>query len=91
MNEQLMQGLSLGWFYKTKWKQGTAINDIATSEHCGKRKVQKYLSLTMLSPKIIEDIMNYKNPKNFTLTKLMDMSQSIENFSEQEKLWYVLN
>lgn len=87
INEQLIQGISLGWFYKTRWKQGESIKDIAKSEYSGTRKVQKYMSLTMLSPRIIEDIMNYKNPNNSILTKLIEIAEGIENFQEQEKVY----
>ena len=88
MNEQLIQGLSLAWHYKTQWKQGVSVQDMTRSEASGKRKIQKYLALTLLSPPIIESILNYQNPQQLTLTQLIDLAESTSDFEQQALAWF---
>ncbi|MCS6267030.1 MAG: recombinase family protein [Vampirovibrio sp.] len=90
MNEQLIQGLSLAWHYRTQWKQGVSVQDMTRSEASGKRKIQKYLALTLLSPPIIESILNYQNPQQLTLTQLIDLAESTSDFEQQELAWFGL-
>ena len=88
MNEQVIQGLSLAWHYRTLWKQGLSVQDIAKQESTGKRQIQKYLALTLLSPRIIEAILNYQNPQHFTLTQLITLAESTPDFDPQALAYF---
>lgn len=51
-----------------------------------KRRIYKYVNFRYLSPKIIKDIFDNKNPNNFRLKELLDIAE-YANFSDQEKEW----
>jgi DNA invertase Pin-like site-specific DNA recombinase len=88
MNEQVIQGLSLAWHYRSLWKQGVSVQEIAIAEASGKRKIHKYLALTLLSPRIIEAILNYQNPQHLTLTQLIDLAEHNPDFDKQEPAYF---
>jgi hypothetical protein len=88
MNEQVIQGLSLAWHYRTLWKQGVSVQDIAKRESTGKRQIQKYLALTLLSPRIIEALLNYQNPQHLTLTQLITLAESTPDFDPQALAYF---
>ena len=88
MNEQVIQGISLAWHYRSLWRQGVSVEDIAKGESTGKRKIQKYLALTLLSPPIIEAILNYQNPHNFTLTQLITLAEQTPDFDQQALAYF---
>ena len=88
MNEQMIQALSLAWHYRSLWKQGVSVEDIAKQESTGKRKIQKYLALTLLSPPIIEALLNYQNPHNFTLTQLITLAEQTPDFDQQALAYF---
>ena len=88
MNDQVIQGLSLAWHYRSLWKQGVSVQDIALAEASGKRKIHKYLALTLLSPRIIEAILNYQNPQHLTLTQLIDLAEHNPDFDQQEPAYF---
>lgn len=52
-----------------------------------KRTLARYLNLCYLSPRIVGDILEYKNPANLTLRELMNLAESQMDFAEQEKVW----
>ena len=88
MNEQMIQGLSLAWHYRSLWKQGVSVQDIAKRESTSKRQIQKYLALTLLSPRIIEALLNYQNPQHLTLTQLITLAESTPNFDPQALAYF---
>lgn len=45
------------------------------------------LNLCYLSPKIIMDILEYRNPRNMSLKELMNLAEGESNFERQEKEW----
>lgn len=52
-----------------------------------KRMIMRYINLCYLSPHIVADILEYKNPANLTLRELMNLADSQMDFAEQEKIW----
>lgn len=52
-----------------------------------KRTIMRYINLCYLSPRIVEDMLEYKNPANLTLRELMNLADSQMDFAEQEKAW----
>lgn len=57
--------------------------------HMTKRTISRYINLCYLSPRIVADILEYKNPANLTLRELMNLAEGHVNFEEQEKLWQI--
>ena len=52
-----------------------------------KRTFARYLNLCYLSPKIVADILEYRNPRNMSLKELMNLAEGETEFGEQEKAW----
>ncbi len=52
-----------------------------------KRTFARYLNLCYLSPRILGDILEYKNPASLTLRELMNLAEGQVNFERQEKFW----
>ncbi len=50
-----------------------------------KRTFAWYLNLCYLFPKIVADILEYRNPRNMSLKELMNLAEGKTGFSEQEK------
>ena len=62
-----------------EWEKASGMN---------KRNFARYIHLCYLSPRIIADILEYKNPCHLTLKELMNLAEGQVNFEEQEKVWY---
>ncbi len=54
-----------------------------------KRTFAGYLNLCYLSPKIVVDILEYRNPQNMSLKELMTLASETVNFEKQGKIWRV--
>ena len=61
-----------------EWEKNSGLN---------KRTFARYLNLYYLSPKIVADILEYRNPRNMSLKELMNLAEGETEFSEQEKLF----
>lgn len=61
-----------------EWERASGMN---------KRSFARYLNLCYLSPKIVADILEYRNPRNMSLKELMNLAEGPVNFGEQEKVW----
>lgn len=88
LNESLVRGLARGWQLKKLMEQGFNIRELEQEQHMTKRTIMRYINLCYLSPHIVADILEYKNPSNLTLRELMNLAESQVNFEEQYILWY---
>ena len=52
-----------------------------------KRTFARYINLCYLSPHIVGDILEYKNPASLTLRELMNLAEGQVDFEKQEKVW----
>lgn len=52
-----------------------------------KRTFARYLNLCYLSPKIVADILEYRNPRNMSLKKLMNLAEGKTEFECQKEVW----
>lgn len=52
-----------------------------------KRTFARYLNLCYLSPKIVADILEYRNPRNMSLKELMNLAEGETDFEGQEELF----
>ena len=66
---------------------GQAVARVWKGERMNKRTFARYLNLCYLSPRIVADILEYKNPANLTLRELMNLADSQMDFERQEKNW----
>lgn len=66
------------WQTTREWEKASGMN---------KRTFLRYLNLCYLSPKIVADILEYKNPSNMTLKDLMNLAEGEEGVVRQEKIW----
>ena len=89
INKSLVRGLAKGWRLKKLLEQGMGTQEWEKASGMNKRTFARYLNLCYLSPKIITDILEYKNPKNFTLRALMDLAESRSDFDSQEAGWII--
>ena len=87
LNESLVRGLAHGWQLKKRMEQGIIIRELEQEQHMTKRTIMRYINLCYLSPRIVADILEYKNPANLTLRELMTLAESQMDFAEQEKAW----
>lgn len=87
LNESLVRGLARGWQLKKRMEQGLNIRELEKEMHMTKRTIMRYINLCYLSPRIVADILEYKNPANLTLRELMNLADSQMDFAEQEKVW----
>lgn len=87
MNEGLVRGLALGWKFAKALYAGKTLKDLEKESGLQHRTIYRYINLRYLSPKIIKDIFNNKNPKNIRLVELMALADRHINFREQEKVW----
>lgn len=51
-----------------------------------KRTFARYLNLCYLSPKIVADILEYRNPRNMSLKELMNLAEGETEFECQKKV-----
>ncbi|MBP5617201.1 MAG: hypothetical protein J6X06_05400 [Elusimicrobiaceae bacterium] len=61
-----------------EWEKASGMN---------KRTFARYVNLCYLSPRIVADILEYKNPKNLTLRELMNIAEGNVDFEIQEQHW----
>ncbi|MBT3954829.1 MAG: recombinase family protein [Elusimicrobiaceae bacterium] len=88
INESLIRAISYGWRYRKMWESGMKIEDIERQESRTHRTIYKYLNLSYLSPKIIDDIFTGKNPKNLNLQDLFKLADKEMSFNKQEIIFY---
>lgn len=82
-----MRGLALGWKFIRTLEQGKTLRDIEKEVGQNYRTIDRYINLTYLSPNIVSDIFNNKNPKNLRLKDLKTLAYTHLNFKEQEQKW----
>lgn len=68
-------------------ERGLNMKEMERTNNMGKRTIMRYLNLCYLSPRIVSDILEYRNPRNLTLRELMNLAEGNADFSSQEKLW----
>lgn len=85
LNESLVRGLSRGWQLKRLLEKGKSLRECETTSGMNKRTFARYLNLCYLSPKIVADILEYRNPRNISLKELMTLAEGETAFGEQEK------
>lgn len=66
---------------------GGGIRTLAKEVYMTKRTIMRYINLCYLSPRIVADILEYKNPANLTLRELMNLAEGHVDFERQEKFW----
>ncbi|WP_440256273.1 recombinase family protein [Candidatus Avelusimicrobium sp.] len=88
LNESLVRGLARGWQLKKRIEQGGIIRELEKEMHMTKRTIMRYINLCYLSPRIVADILEYKNPKDMALKELMNLAEKETIFHYQEILWY---
>ena len=87
LNESLVRGLARGWQLKKRMEQGSNMRELEKEQHMMKRTIMRYINLCYLSPRIVADILEYKNPNNLTLRELMNLAEGQVDFEKQEKVW----
>lgn len=87
LNESLVRGLSRGWQLKRLLEKGKSLRECEAASGMNKRTIARYLNLCYLSPKILADILEYRDPRNMTLKELMTLGEGETGFREQEKAW----
>ena len=87
LNESLVRALARGWQLKKRMEQGVIIRELEKEMHMTKRTITRYVNLCYLSPHIVADILEYKNPANLTLRELMNLAEGQVDFEKQEKVW----
>ncbi len=87
LNESLVRGLARGWQLKKRMEQGIIIRELEKEMHMTKRTIMLYINLCYLSPHIVADILEYKNPASLTLRELMNLAEGHVDFEKQEQEW----
>lgn len=86
MNETLVRGIAYGWKFAKEMEQGKTAIDLEKETGLQKRRIYKYINLKYLSPKIVKDIFENKNPNNFRLKELLDLAEQ-SDLRSQETHW----
>lgn len=82
------RGLVRAWQLKRLLEYSKAsLRECEKASGMNKRTFARYLNLCYLSPRIVADILGYKNPANLTLRELMNLADSQMDFTEQKKAW----
>lgn len=68
-------------------ERGGGIRTLEKEVYMTKRTIMRYINLCYLSPRIVEDMLEYKNPANLTLRELMNLAEGKVDFERQEKIW----
>jgi hypothetical protein len=89
MNETLVRGIAYGWKFAKEMEQGKTAVDLEGETGLQRRTIYRYVNLKYLSPKIVKDIFENRNPKNIRLVELMDLADNYD-FSEQERMWSII-
>lgn len=87
INESLVRGLSRAWQLKKLIEKGQTTREWEKASGMNKRTFARYLNLCYLSPKIVADILEYRNPRNMSLKELMNLASQAVNFEKQENVW----
>lgn len=87
LNESLVRGLSRGWQLKRLLEKAKALCECEKASGMNKRTFARYLNLCYLSPRIVADILEYRNPHNMSLKELMNLAEGYVDFAVQEKAW----
>ena len=87
INESLVRGLARGWQFKKMLERSLNMKEMEGANNMGKRTIMRYLNLCYLSPRVVADILEYRNPRNLTLRELMNLAEGNVDFSKQEKAW----
>ena len=66
---------------------GGGIRTLEKEVYMTKRTIMRYINLCYLSPRIVEDILEYNNPRTMSLKELMNLAERESNFAAQEKAW----
>lgn len=66
---------------------GGGIRTLEKEVYMTKRTIMRYINLCYLSPRIVGDILEYKNPCTMSLKELMNLAERESNFEAQEKVW----
>lgn len=90
LNESLVRGLARAWQCKKMIESGMTSREWEKASGMNKRTFARYLNLCYLSPRIVVDILEYKNPANLTLRELMNLAEGKTEFKEQEGIWKIL-
>ena len=86
LNESLVRALARSWQLKKRMEQGIIIRELGKEMHMTKRTITRYVNLCYLSPRIVGDILEYKNPANLTLRELMNLAEGQVDFEKQENI-----
>jgi len=87
LNESLVRALARGWQLKKRMDRGIITRELEKEMHMTKRTISRYINLCYLSPRIVADILEYKNPNNLTLRELMNLAEGQVDFEKQEEVW----
>ncbi|MBP5430543.1 MAG: recombinase family protein [Elusimicrobiaceae bacterium] len=87
LNESLVRGLARAWKLKKLLEKGLKTREWEKASGMNKRTFARYVNLCYLSPRIVADILEYKNPKNLTLRELMNIAEGNVDFEIQEQHW----
>lgn len=87
LNESLVRGLARAWQLKKLITSGQTTREWEKNSGLNKRTFSRYLNLCYLSPKIVADILEYRNPRNMTLKELMNLAEGETEFERQETRW----
>ena len=87
LNESLVRALARGWQLKKISERGEGMRVLEKEVHMTKRTISRYINLCYLSPRIVSDILEYKNPASLTLRELMNLAEGHVDFEKQEQEW----
>lgn len=87
LNESLVRGLARAWQCKKMIVSGMTSREWEKASGMNKRTFARYLNLCYLSPRIVADILEYRNPRNMSLKELMNLAEGNVDFEKQEKIW----
>ena len=74
LNESLVRGLARAWQCKKMIESGMTSREWEKASGMNKRTFARYLNLCYLSPRIVADILEYRNPRNMSLKELMTLA-----------------
>lgn len=89
LNESLVRGLAREWQLKKMIENGLPTREWEKASGMNKRTFARYLNLCYLSPKIVANILEYRNPRNLTLRELMNLAEGKMDFEGQEQYWKI--
>ena len=87
LNESLVRGLARAWKLKKLLEKGLTTRELEKASGMNKRNFARYIHLCYLSPRIVADILEYKNPRKLTLKELMNLAEGHVDFEKQEQNW----